>query len=1799
MTGPTGPTGYTGYTGDTGPTGPTGTIGLTGATGPTGFTGMTGPTGSQGIIGLTGATGPTGSTGPLGTGPTGPTGPTGYTGYTGYTGVTGPKGDPGTAVGTGATGPTGYTGVTGPKGDPGSATFTGATGYTGPTGPTGAGSDGATGATGPTGAGSDGATGATGPTGAGSDGATGATGPTGAGIDGATGSTGSTGSTGATGPTGPAGGGTGATGPTGPAGGGTGATGPTGPAGGGTGATGPTGPAGGGTGATGPTGPAGGGTGATGPTGPAGGGTGATGPTGPAGGGTGATGPTGPAGGGTGATGPTGPAGGGTGATGPTGSPFDASGNLDLSCNNIIDVSGIYFCDGTFIGEGSSFDISTNQVFKIKVTDSSNAFVIDQSGNVGIDTADPQYILDVQNPSFGEIVRLRNSLGTAPADIEMLMGTTVVGATIDAAVTTQWTGGTNLYLQAGGITVATINPTASTTYPSALDLTSARLTIAGVEGTAGQVVRAKGDGLGGIEWGTGSSDGSGNAAIPYEPWNLDITLSEMVLGDQTAYCVQFFAPSTATYTNMIVFTTNASTNTYTGTLGVAICSNTPGTPGIPTTGAPLGSGFITFSGATNPSERYSDIAFSSPIDLSANTKYWAVFGADNTSGDLFMGIHNDYHQLHSVVREGAGDFVAGTFNVGATINSEYACWFRIYNENASFGAGSGGATGPTGPAGGGTGATGPTGPAGGGTAPTGPTGPTGAAGGGTGATGPTGPTGADGSDGTTGATGPTGADGSDGATGPTGPTGADGSDGTTGATGPTGADGNDGATGATGPTGADGSDGATGPTGPTGADGSDGATGPTGPTGADGSDGTTGATGPTGADGNDGATGATGPTGADGSDGATGPTGPTGADGSDGATGPTGPTGADGSDGATGPTGPTGADGSDGATGPTGPTGADGSDGATGPTGPTGADGSDGATGPTGPTGAGGSDGATGPTGPTGAAGLDGATGPTGATGAIGPTGPTGPLPFGAIFINGEYDDPVSGAAPNTNGQYGIDIGGVMTLDCTNSAAIGFDLYQFDSAGIDRSAEITAIPANSTILLERRTNGYPNNYVFFITDGVITVVGNNYYIGGTWYSGVGTLSGIVDIWSVIMGPTGPTGPTGAAGIGGATGDTGPTGAGSDGATGPTGHTGADGSDGATGPTGFTGAQGLDGANSQDYEYDTAGSPLPAPNNGKVKLVTNTQTPGGTNTVSITRDNLDAVNMVTWFNTLIAHVTTNGGTAIGIIMKHSDNSIFETGTITSISLVTVIPGQEPYYNIGWTTIGSNGTFADTDSVMFSWVLNGLTGTTGPTGLPGSASSAIRISLSSNQTNLTATYRGIEFDATPDYTSGGIWTVTAAGGSVGTYITSSAAISAFISYGFTIDDNGSNSDNVWVKVQKDNGSLVWTDIPNSIITNASPSATPVYYHSSGTCMISIEAGQSIRCVVDTTDASIDLNSGTNGDTYLSIFDMFGGEQGPTGPSNISGTQPQLAYISTTPDTISSTADAEASVGTNQILFSNGSAAVPVVSFQSDTDEGLFLQTSSLLITNGPFAAVGPGTAISAGGSLVLHVGTAGFVPNHQFGQRLGDFINIAGNIYTNAAPPLGLIQSYNGGQIICGNTSTPVVGAGIMRCSSSSNCDWEDGHLGNSKLLVFTPSDFTVGSASTRALGTQSQQPDPSPRPSFWYGTTSADGIIVAQKVVPKGFVIDAEDTVTVYTPPASVINTTCYVSGQAVNIGGATNLVNLLSAVGTFTTNVATPLSGGGQLIGDGLNIVTLYWRAPGALTTANSPSGAIITMKRI
>ena len=172
------------------------------------------------------------------------------------------------------------------------------------------------------------------------------------------------------------------------------------------------------------------------------------------------------------------------------------------------------------------------------------------------------------------------------------------------------------------------------------------------------------------------------------------------------------------------------------------------------------------------------------------------------------------------------------------------------------------------------------------------------------------------------------------------------------------------------------------------------------------------------------------------------------------------------------------------------------------------------------------------------------------------------------------------------------------------------------------------------------------------------------------------------------------------------------------------------------------------------------------------------------------------------------------------------------------------------------------------------------------IAGSSLSAIRLILkSNNQTNLTSTYRGIEFDPAPTFEEGNNWTVTE-DNTYGTYIKTSKEINAFISYGFTIDDNGNNSDNVCVKLQTSPDATTWTDVTGSKITTGSPSATPNYYGNSGTCIVKLVENTYIRAVVNSTNTGIDLEHTLNGNTYISIHDLIGGGGGSSGapPSDI---------------------------------------------------------------------------------------------------------------------------------------------------------------------------------------------------------------------------------------------------------------------------------------------------------------------------
>ncbi len=138
--------GSTGPQGSPGESGQTGVAGLTGPQGPDGEAGSIGP---EGPDGFKGSPGDRGSQGPLG--PQGPQGSQGVRGSQGPAGA-GPVGATGPQGSSGSSGAVGATGATGPQGADGSDGAVGATGTTGPQGPQGTtGDTGAIGETGPQG----------------------------------------------------------------------------------------------------------------------------------------------------------------------------------------------------------------------------------------------------------------------------------------------------------------------------------------------------------------------------------------------------------------------------------------------------------------------------------------------------------------------------------------------------------------------------------------------------------------------------------------------------------------------------------------------------------------------------------------------------------------------------------------------------------------------------------------------------------------------------------------------------------------------------------------------------------------------------------------------------------------------------------------------------------------------------------------------------------------------------------------------------------------------------------------------------------------------------------------------------------------------------------------------------------------------------------------------------------------------------------------------------------------------------------------------------------------------------------------------------------------------------------------------------------------------------------------------------------------------------------------------------------------------------------------------------------------
>lgn len=178
----------------------------------------------------------------------------------------------------------------------------------------------------------------------------------------------------------------------------------------------------------------------------------------------------------------------------------------------------------------------------------------------------------------------------------------------------------------------------------------------------------------------------------------------------------------------------------------------------------------------------------------------------------------------------------------------------------------------------------------------------------------------------------------------------------------------------------------------------------------------------------------------------------------------------------------------------------------------------------------------------------------------------------------------------------------------------------------------------------------------------------------------------------------------------------------------------------------------------------------------------------------------------------------------------------------------------------------------------------TGSTGPTGIRGhtgirgantSISAAFRTSLNGNR-NINTTYDSIPF-TNVDFNSG----LTSFILTPENTITILHDMKVIIHFGFTVEDyGGSVGQNANAKIQYSlEGSDTWSDIDSSSLTlNLTQEAN--VHQISGSTMSEFLKNTRLRIVIKKELAS-GLGSLLIPQTYLSLFDMFGGERGPTGP------------------------------------------------------------------------------------------------------------------------------------------------------------------------------------------------------------------------------------------------------------------------------------------------------------------------------
>jgi len=383
-------------------------------------------------------------------------------------------------------------------------------------------------------------------------------------------------------------------------------------------------------------------------------------------------------------------------------------------------------------------------------------------------------------------------------------------------------------------------------------------------------------------------------------------------------------------------------------------------------------------------------------------------------------------------------------------------------------------------------------------------------------------------------------------------------------------------------------------------------------------------------------------------------------------------------------------------------------------------------------------------------------------------------------------------------------------------------------------------------------------------------------------------------------------------------------------------------------------------------------------------------------------------------------------------------------------------------------------------------------------------------------------------------------------------------------------------------------------------------------------------------------------------------FGGGGGST---NLSGIPHQMAFFNT-PTQLVGTPLAE--VSGNQVLFADGISGEPIIAFLNHQTYGIFFEPSGIIATSGP------GLAIVANGVERLHCGTSNVVvPNTNLicsggairttlAVGLGDIWAFGGGQIISGNPGVttggGLVRAsaagptphdwedghlgnsefiyftaadfVQGGNMTVSSTgvfsaSTKLNPVGSVRqnvgaTSSALPTIWGGGGAG-------IPANVTCDQAVTLTLPlNQFANTTPATAPAnFDYtiksltslgtpqitGTTTQDkSVLMAQKIIPKGFKIVGSggggvpvDQITIFTKSLIVLPfTSLTVYSQTIQTGGGTTQI---LNVAPYTPNSAQTIIT--DTVGDGKTAVIIEIDLGMALTTTDGLIGARISMQRM